>query len=592
MGRPSLILGFILLTNPVSAQSMTFDTRWVDSTLAQMTLGEKVGQLFITDFVALYSHEGSENYTRIKEQIEKYHVGGVILAGGAVYDIAVMLNDLQRMSKTPLIVAADLEAGLGFWHPWHFVKGRAPDLPKFISGGGTIFPGNMALGATRKEKYAYEVGRITAEEARAVGIHWVLAPVVDVNNNPRNPIINTRSFGEDPETVARLGVAFIRGCQDARAIATAKHFPGHGDTEEDSHMKLPVLDFDLDHLESVELVPYQRGIASGLRSVMSSHIALPKLDPSRRPATLSEPILTGLLRERMKFNGIIVTDGLTMQGVTDNYGAGQAALLAIQAGADCLLVCPDIGTAYTSLVKAVKEGKLSEARVDSSVRRILCAKAWLGLDKNRFVHFSRIEKVVGSRASEGMARRISRDAITLLENKKRAVPISRDEDSKIAIVVLSDVSDRELGRDLISSLKGKYKNVSVVYLNGSTGAEVVKQALEHARRSDATLLPTFVSVGSWKGPLGLPGAVKRFLRQVASIRKPVIAISFGDPYVLSEMPELSASLYAYSGIRPMQLAVIEALRGEIDIRGKLPVTIPPRFKRGDGIDLEKTEGHQ
>jgi beta-N-acetylhexosaminidase len=587
MGRSSVILVFILLTKIVLAQPMTSEARWVDSTLAQMTLEEKVGQLFVTDFVALYSHEASENYTRIKEQIEKYHVGGLVLAGGAVYDIVVMLNGLQRISKTPLIVAADLEAGLGFWHPWHFVKGRAPDLPKFVSGGGTIFPGNMALGATRNETYAYEVGRITAEEARAVGIQWILAPVVDVNNNPRNPIINTRSFGEDPEAVAGLGVAFIRGCQEAGAIATAKHFPGHGDAEEDSHMKLPVLGFDLAHLESVELVPYQQGIAAGLKSIMSGHIALPKLDPSRRPATLSEPILTGLLRERMKFDGIIVTDGLTMQGVTDKFSAGQAALLAIQAGADCLLVCPDIDAGFASLVEAVKEGKLSEARIDSSVKKILSAKAWLGLDKDRFVDVSSIEKVVGSPASEAMARQISCDAITLLQNKKRAVPISRDKDLKIGVVVLSDASNRELGRDFISSLRGLYRNVSVVHLNASAGTEAVKEALENARHSDVTLLPAFVSIGSWKGPLGLPKPVKRFLRQVASIKRPAIAISFGDPYILCEMPELSATLCAYSGIRLMQLAVVEALRGEIDVRGKLPVTIPSRFKRGDGIDLKK-----
>jgi beta-N-acetylhexosaminidase len=586
MDKSSVIFVFILLTNIASAQPLTSDTRWVDSTLDRMTLEEKVGQLFVIDFVALYSHERSENYTRIKEQIEKYHVGGVILAGGSVYDIAIILNDLQRTSKTPLVVAADLEAGLGFWHPWHFVKGRAPDLPKFISGGGTVFPGNMALGATRSEMYAYDVGRTTAEEARAVGIQWVLAPVVDVNNNPKNPIINTRSFGEDPESVAKLGAAFIRGCQEAGAMATAKHFPGHGDTEEDSHMKLPVLGFDLAHLESVELVPYERAIAAGLKSVMSSHIALPKLDPSRRPATLSGPILTGLLRERLKFDGIIVTDGLTMQGIADRYSAGQAALLAIEAGADCLLVCPDIEAAFTSLVSAVKNGKLSEARIDSSVKRILSAKAWLGLDKNRFVDVSRIEKVVGSPASEAIARQISRDAITLLENKKRAVPISRDKDARIGVVVLSDVSDRELGRDFISSLKGKYKNVSVVYLNRSTGAGVVKEALLNARSNDVTLLPTFVSIGSWKGPLGLPNPVKRFLRHVASMRRPVIAISFGDPYILSEMPEPSAALCAYSGIRSMQLAVSEALGGEIDIKGKLPVTIPSRFKRGDGIELK------
>jgi beta-N-acetylhexosaminidase len=589
LNRLSSIVISILLTDAVSAQSMAPDTQWVESTLAQMTLEEKVGQLFITDFVAVYSYEGSENFTRIKQQIEKYHVGGIILAGGSVYDIAIMMNDLQRLSKYPLIVAADLEAGLGFWHPWHFAKGRSPDLPKFVSGGGTIFPGNMALGATQSEEYAYEVGRITAEEARAVGIHWVLAPVVDVNNNPKNPIINTRSFGEDPESVAKLSTAFIRGCQGAGAIATGKHFPGHGDTEEDSHMKLPTLAFDLDHLDSVELVPYQQGIRAGLKSVMSGHIALPKLDPSRRPATLSKPILTDLLRRRLKFDGIIVTDGLTMQGVTDHYGAGEAAILAIQAGADCLLICPDIDAGYSSVLEAVKKRDLSEARIDSSVRRILSAKAWLGLDKNRFVDVDRVKNVVGSSASEAIAKQISRDAITLLENKKRAIPISRSKDLKITVAVLSDVTDRELGRDFGAKLREQYKRVRVFRLNGSTGIEVTKEALKNARNSDVTLLPIFVTVGSWKGPLGLPKSVKGFLQQVASVRKPVIAVSFGDPYVLSEMPRLSGTLCAYSGVRPMQLAVIEALRGEIAIKGKLPVTIPPRFKRGDGINLEKIE---
>lgn len=592
MRKSSVILIFIVLTQIAWTQSVTPDRRWVDSTIAQMTLEEKVGQLFIDDFVALYSNEESDNYARIREHIKKSHIGGIVLAGGGVYDIAIMLNDLQRLSKVPLIVAADLEAGLGFWHPWRFARGRAPDLPRLVPGGGTIFPGNMALGAAGTENYAYEVGRITGEEARAVGIQWLFAPVVDVNNNPKNPIINTRSFGEDPEVVAKLGAAFIRGCQDAGAIATAKHFPGHGDTEEDSHMKLPVLKFNLTRLESVELVPFQRAIAAGLKSIMSAHIALPKLDASRRPATLSEPILSDLLRKRLKFGGIIVTDGLTMQGVTDNYSSTEAALLAIQAGADCLLVCPDVDAACRYVIEAVKKGKLSEARIDSSVRRILSAKAWLGLDKNRFVDVSRIGKVVASPASDSIARQISRDAITLLKNKNRAVPISRGKDLKIAVVVLSDVTDRELGRDFISSLREKYKTVSVMYVNTSTGTEGVREALENARSDDVTLLPTFMSIGSWKGALGLPGPIKRFLRQVASIRKPVIAISFGDPYILSEMPKLSGTLCAYSGIRPVELAVIEALRGEIDIKGKLPVTIAPRFKRGDGIALEKIEGRR
>ncbi len=572
----------------ILGQSMTAEARWVDSTLAGMTLEEKVGQLFIADFVAIYSHEESENFARIKRQIKDYHVGGIILAGGGVYDIALMTNELQRLSKTPLIVAADLEAGLGFWHPWRFVKGRAPDLPKFVSGGGTVFPGNMALGATGSEEYAYEVGKVTGEEARAVGIHWPYAPVIDVNNNPKNPIVNTRSFGEDPELVARLGAAFIRGCQDAGALATAKHFPGHGDTEEDSHMKLPVLGFDLNRLESVELVPYVRAIRAGAKSIMSAHIALPKLDPSRRPATLSRPILTNLLREKLKFDGIIVTDGLTMQGVTDNYSVTEAALLAIQAGADALLVSPDIEAAYNYLVDAVRRGKIAEARLDSSVRRMLSAKGWLGLQKKRYVDITKISKTVGAPASENLSKKIARDAITLLENNNRTLPINRDKSLKVAVVVLSDIPNREYGREFISLLQEKYSGLTVSYINGETEDGAISEALRNAKRSDVTLLPTYISLGSWKGALRLPKSVKKFVRSVASIKKPVIAISFGDPYIISEMPRLSGTLCAYSGSRVVEEAVVGALRGEIDIKGKLPVTIPPRYKRGHGIELKKS----
>lgn len=579
----------LLFTLILVGQTMAQELKWVDSTLAHMTLEEKVGQLFVADFVAVYSHQESENLRRIKRQIEEFHIGGIILAGGAVYDIAVMMNELQRLSMLPLLVAADLESGLGFWHPWRFVRGRAPDLPRFIPGGGTAFPSNMAIGATGNEDYAYEVGRITGLEARAVGIHWPLAPVVDVNNNPRNPIVNTRSFGEDPQLVAKLGAAFVRGCQDAGAIATPKHFPGHGDTEEDSHMRLPILEFDLVRLDSVELVPYKAAIAAGSKSIMSAHIALPKLDPSRRPATLSKPILTSLLREKLKFNGIIVTDGLTMQGITDQYGITDASLLAVQAGADALLVPPDIEAAYKHLLDAVKNGKLSEARIDSSVRRVLAAKAWLGIQESRYVAVSEVMEKVGSPASELTSKRIARDAITLLQNDNRALPISRDKNLKVGVAILSDTQNRDYGRDFLSLLREKYSSVSESYINESTNSDGITEALKRAKRSDVILLPTYVSLGAWKGALRLSAPVKKFIREVSSLKKPVIAISFGDPYIVSEMPRLPGILCAYTGVHTMEQAVVEALRGETDIRGKLPVTIPPRYKRGDGIELRKIQ---
>ncbi|MBM4162013.1 MAG: hypothetical protein FJ217_13080, partial [Ignavibacteria bacterium] len=252
-------------------------TNWIESTLSSMTLEEKVGQLFLADLVAVYSHRESQNFLLAKEFVQKYHVGGFVIAGGTVTDVALVTNALQRESKVPLLFNADLEGGLWYNHPYRWIRGRAPELPRFVGGGGTLFPSLMAIGATGDPRFAYEVGRITARESRAVGIHWTNSPVADVNNNPKNPIINTRSFGEDPSVVAKMVEAYVRGLQEERMIATLKHFPGHGDTEEDTHMKLPVLPFDQARLDAIELIPFKAGIAAGARAVMTAHIALPKI---------------------------------------------------------------------------------------------------------------------------------------------------------------------------------------------------------------------------------------------------------------------------------------------------------------------------
>ena len=308
------------------------DLRWVDSSLSTMTLEEKVGQLFVVELVALYSHAESPSYQYALEMIHRYHVGSFLLAGGNVLDIAVVTNALQQESKPPLMINADLESGLGYAHPWRLNRGWTERLPHFISGGGTLFPCQMAIGATGNAHHAYEFGRITAREARAVGIHWTNSPVADVNNNPNNPIINTRSFGEVPSRVARMVEAYVRGLQEERVIATLKHFPGHGDTEQDTHMGLAVLPFDEQRLDTVELVPFKAGIAAGAKSVMTAHLALPQIDPTKRPATVSNKIVTGILREKLGFQGIIMTDALRMQGVTDKFGPDEAACWPLRQG--------------------------------------------------------------------------------------------------------------------------------------------------------------------------------------------------------------------------------------------------------------------
>jgi len=557
--------------------------QWVEQTLSSLTLEEKIAQLLIVDFPAVYSHRESENFRRIERLIREAQVGGIVLAGGTVRDIAAMTNALQKISKLPLLVNADLESGLGFSHSWHWMMGRGLDLPRYVPGGGTVFPVNMAIGATGKEDYAYRVGKITAEEARAVGIHWTNSPVVDVNNNPANPIINTRSFGEDPEWVARLGAAYVRGCQEGGALATLKHFPGHGDTHQDSHMGLPVLDFEMDRLSAVELVPFKRGIEAGAMAVMTAHIALPQVDSTRRPATLSPQILTGLLREQLGFTGLIVTDGLTMQGITDHYGPEETVLLALEAGNDALLNPPNAQRALRYLVKAVRTGRLPEERINQSVRRLLAAKARVGLHKNRFVDLEAVDRVVGAPSSWRLSEQIAQDAITLVEYRDGTLPLKTH---RLVVAVVSDALRGDYGRFLVRRLRKRGKRVEMFRLTeGSSGAQW-ESVVRASQQSGAVIVAAYVYVGAWKGRIGLAPSVVEQVQRLIAVGKPLIFVSFGDPYLLAQVRGAAASLCAYCGLPQMEEAVAKALTGEANIQGKLPVTIPGLAQRGQGIEFK------
>lgn len=576
----NLLLSFYFLTLAVAGRAQ--DQAWVEKTLAAMSLEEKVGQLFVADLVALYSHQQSPNFRYAKEMVQRYHVGSFILGGGTLTDIALMTNALQRAAKIPLLINADLESGLTYHLPWWWTRGRMPEVPRFVSGGGTGFPSMMAFGATGDPQLAYEFGLAMAREARAVGIHWTNSPVADVNSNPDNPIINTRSFGEDPAQVAKFVAACVRGLREGGMIATLKHFPGHGDTEHDTHMGLPVLPFDARRLAALELVPFRAGIAAGAKAVMTAHLALPQLDPSGRPATLSAPILTGLLRQQLGFQGIIITDSMVMQGITDHYGAAESAVLAFEAGADVFLISANFDDSFNSVLHAVQSGRLTRARLEESVRRVLRVKSWLGLDRSRVVEIEKISEIVAAPATEALADRISNAAVTLLRNQGDLLPLPAT--ARLKIIAVSDEPNAECGRELQRQLASRLAAVSLVRLSNESPRELV-QAAAQAEAAEVIVLGIYLSIGAWKGKTGFSPALQELLAGAATLPQPVITVAFGDPYVLAKLPATAMILTPYNGARIGEAAIARALTGEINLTGRLPVTIPGRYKIGEGLQL-------
>jgi beta-N-acetylhexosaminidase len=579
-GRSVLCCLLVLL----SAKSIAQPQQWVDSTLASLTLEERVGQLFVVELAAVYTHEDDAAYKYALEMIRRYHVGSFILGGGNVLDIPVITNKLQSVSKVPLLIDGDLESGMTYGTPWRRSRGWTEQLPAFIPGGGTQFVSQMAIGATRNPHYAYEMGRVTALEARAVGIHWSNSPVADVNSNPDNPIINTRSFGEEPALVAEMVKAYVRGAQEANMIATLKHFPGHGDTREDSHMQLPALPFDQNRLDSVEFVPFKAGISAGSKAIMTSHLALPLIDPTGRPATLSQPVLTGLLRNRLGFEGIVVTDGMRMQGITDKFGSAEAAVTALEAGVDAVLGIEDIDKGYHGVLQAVRAGRLSEQRINASVRRILAAKAWVGLNRRRTVDVDSIFSIVGSPEFRRISEEISDASVTLLHNAGPTLPLPRS--ARLHLVTVTEDPTAAVGIDLLNELQPYVASATLTRVSNDTGSERFAEIAAAARQNDVLLVGVYLSVVAWKGERRFAKPLDEFLRSLGNSPVPVILVAFGDPYVMGKLPETSAGMTTFNGTFLAERSVARAVTGRISIRGTLPVTIPGRYKRGAGIQLK------
>jgi beta-N-acetylhexosaminidase len=556
---------------PVPSPS-PFTSRWAHETASRLTLEEKAAQLVGIRVFGLYRNPRSADVVKLLDQIRRLKVGTVVVFDSEVESVPRVLNDLQAASTLPLLVAADLERGLS----------------QRIRRGVVPLPDAMALGATRSEEAARFAGEVTAREARAVGIHWAFAPVADVNSNPANPIVNIRSFGEDPEIVARLTAAFIQGARAGGVLTTAKHFPGHGDTSVDSHLQLASLTASVERLRSVELLPFARDIAAGVDAVMLGHIAAPALDPSGTPASLSRPMVR-MLREEMGFTGLIVTDAMEMQGVRAAW-TGEAAVRAVQAGADVILLPPDPEVAVKALVGAVRDGQLSEARIDASVRRVLEAKERLGLDKNRRVDIAALGKGVDRPEDVERALEVARQSVTVVRNDGGVLPLGQDGPLRILHLVLSsDARNDAIQGFPEEELATRRIRATTVSLGPEVSQETEDRLVAEAASYTHVLASCFVRVRSHKGSVEMSESHVRLLRALRLAGRPVIVVSFGSPYLLRQVPEAPVYVCAYGASESSQRAAIEGLLGEYAVAGTLPVTLPGLYPMGHGLQIPRRE---
>ena len=559
----------IFKSGPTEDELWPGTAEWAQEQLAEMNLEQKVSQLFSVRAYSHYTSTDDPDYRKLVDFVERFEIGGVTFFQGEPLEQAVLSNDLQSRSRVPLLISQDMEWGAGM---------RIEHT--------TTFPRTMALGATRDTDLAFKAGYVTAREARALGTHQVFAPVADINNNPLNPIINVRSFGEKPELVAKMATAFARGVQAGGAIATAKHFPGHGDTATDSHAALPILPFGMDRLETVELVPFRELVDGGIMSIMTGHLAFPQVEPdSTVPATLSPRVTTEILRKELDFNGLIVTDALDMAGVTANFSTGEVALRAFKAGADMLLLSEDPYAARSAILRAVLSGEITENRLDDSVRRILRAKAWAGLGENRQVDLAEVREIVASEPHLAVAETIARKSLTLLRNENSAVPLYNAK--RVLVVTMSDGSDPEVGREFTMHLRRRLSGtrIDTHLLDDRSHPADYDRVLSIAGGYDAVIVPAFVYVRSWSGRINLAQKNLDFMTKLIERDAPVILISFGNPYIVSGLPLPEAYLTAYGASEASQRATADALAGLAGFHGRLPITIPQLYNYGSGIEL-------
>jgi beta-N-acetylhexosaminidase len=585
-------------TKPYSRKASSQALKWADKELKRMSLEQKIGQLLAVGLNATYLNQDSLAFKDLRHQIVDNHVGGIVLFRGPVYESVVLVNRMQQLAKYPLLISADLEAGAGM---------RFDDTVNF--------PWNMAVGATGNPDYARRQGELTGRESRALGIQQIYAPVADVNNNAANPVINVRSYGEDPAEVAKLVGAFVAGAQRAGVMATAKHFPGHGDTAVDSHRGLPEIDITRARLNSVELVPFRAAVNAGVGAVMDGHIALPLIDPTAitplprdvklgpietdeelvvgngtMPTTLS-PVMNKILRNELSFDGLIVTDAMSMSGLTLYFTQEEASVRALEAGADLLLKPADTDAAFRGVRNAVKSGRLTEKRIEESVRKVLAAKYDLGLVDQRITPLDEIDRVVGGRDTLKLAEEIAEHAITLVRNDAKLLPLNLPANATIFNLAITNGDDRLIiTQPFVATLARSGRKVVTIVLDDRSSEAEVKKALDLSGRADLVIASLYGRVRTGQArSVALPEPGGRALDTLIERKTPLIGISFGNPYLLSSFPKLQTYMVAYGDMQSLQEAGAEALLGLNDITGRLPISLPGLYPRGTGIQLEASK---
>ncbi|MFL5525794.1 MAG: glycoside hydrolase family 3 protein [Gemmatimonadaceae bacterium] len=569
------------------------DRRWVESTLASLSLREKVAQLIMPWVGGDYAAVGSPEFEQVRRWVQDDRVGGLVLSIGLPLSYAAKLNELQARARVPLLIASDMENGPGMR------LGNIYALPSLLpQGGGTTFPPVMALGAAGSEDLAYKLGQVLGTEARAIGVHMVFGPVLDVNSNPLNPIINTRSFGENPALVSRLATAYIRGARSTGLMSTGKHFPGHGDTDVDSHLDLPTIRADRAHLDSVDFPPFRTAVAEGIDAIMTAHIAVVGVEgDTAGPATLSHRFMTDVLRDEMHFGGVLFTDAMTMGGVAKRYGATEPLIKALEAGADVLLMPRDVTNAITTVTEAVHSGRLTEARIDASVRRILTAKARAGLRTGRLVDLNAVDRIVDIPEHTKIAEEVAARSITLAQDKMNLVPLRSasaggtsvvDSSTRILSITYADASDLVAGRTFNSVIENRIPGTRTVRVDNRTTDAEYAALTAQADSASLLLVSAYVSPREFAGSVGTQGAFSQFVEKLALSGKPIIVLSFGSPYLLSAFPSVSSYLLAWGGAPISQRAAALALVGEREINGKLPISLPPTLQFGAGINRSQT----
>ncbi|HXP47659.1 MAG TPA: glycoside hydrolase family 3 protein [Terriglobales bacterium] len=575
--------------------------KWAQKTLRKLSLEEKIGQMLMIRAQTEFFNAQSPDFLQLRDNLRRYHVGGVLLTvaseGGAVfrnqpYEAAMLTNQLQRDSRLPLIFAADFERGLAM--RFH---------------GTTGFPAAMAFAATGNPRYAAEMARVVAQEARAIGVEWNFFPVADVNSAPANPIINTRAFGEDPQQVIPYVLAYLGGARENGMLTTAKHFPGHGDVETDSHLGIARVFADRAHLDTLELPAFRAAIGGGVDSVMVAHVTVPALDPDpNRVASVSRAVIDGVLKQQLGFQGLVITDAMDMNAITRLFPGGRAAVEAVKAGNDVVLIPADLNAAFNGLINAVRSGEIPEAQIDASVLKILRAKAAVGLHKARLIDIQALAENIARPADMALAEQVADEAVALVRDNGHVIPVQGSgtpaplpayqtpgpPGTRVLVVVFSDDVRTDAGRVLEREVRARIPGVNMFYIDPRIASGMSQQVLEAAEHAQTVVAAAIAAPSAGKmlrvngvlaGSVSLDDATAALLHSLLERAAGKTALlALGNPYLAAQFPEVQNYLCTFSNAPVSEISAVKALFGEISIRGRLPVTIPGIAARGAGID--------